>query len=90
MKRITVVLIGVPIALGLGFVVGWVAGPKPDHTQVQAYFDCYDNQGNLVQDKFFDNEGGVITQCGSWQYARLHHPNPPKHIELTELERRRQ
>lgn len=89
MKRITVVLIGVPIALGLGFVVGWVAGPKPDHTQVQAYFNCYDSQGNLVQDKFFENEGGLITQCGSGMLActtRI----LTKHIELTELERRRQ
>ena len=89
MKKLIVVLIGAPIALGLGVVLGWLAGPKPDHTQVQAYVDCYDRQGNLVRDNF-DKYGAVITQCAPGQYARLHQPNPPVHIELTKLQRRGQ
>ena len=40
MKTIILVLISV----GLGFVLGRVTAPKPDHTQIQAHMDCYDSK----------------------------------------------
>ena len=83
MKTIILVL----ICVGLGFVLGRVTAPEPDHTQVQGVsVDCYDSQGNLVRDNI-DKYGAVITQCAPGQYARLHQPNPPEHIELTEQEK---
>jgi hypothetical protein len=40
MRTIILVLMSV----GLGFVLGRAGVPQPDHTQIQAYMDCYDSK----------------------------------------------
>jgi hypothetical protein len=78
MKRALVFL---AVGLTLGALGGWKAGFRAANKSWQqraitgVAVDCYDAQGNLVPDSFFEKFGGVQLSCAPGQTARIHQPS---------------